>query len=342
MIKKGSSQALALFAFLYFALYAFFGLFLKVFQGPASAGFPGQTDIEFLVYSTAGSALVCLSVIFGGRWWKARWSRKELLYIFAAGTFTAFVIPTTKLMYSLPISVMVAMILMRGSIIVLSRLVDIVLIRQGISAKKVRWEENLAVAFALLAVSLNIFFAKEGDFAFLTSAGAMAILSIYLVSYFLRIYLMNYFKFTRDRASARMAAGEQPADKKNYFAVEQLAASFWIFGFVGLALLFPVPGGEGVAKAITEPHPSWFPALLVGIPFGIGAFFSAFLFLFEGRTATFSGLANRLASLMAGTVSTLLFALFYGGKLPKTEDWVSFALLLVAVLLLAKEEMSRD
>ncbi len=329
--QAGSSATLALFAFLYFALYALFGLMLKVFQSPAAAGYPGMTDIEFLVYSTAGSTLVCLSVIFGGRWWKAKWSRAELLYIGAAGTFTAFVIPTTKLMYSLPISVMVAMILMRGGIIVLSRLVDAVLIRQGVSRKWVRWEENLAVALAVTAMSLNVFYAQEGDFAFLTSVPALSILGIYLVSYGLRLYWMNYFKFTRSAAHS--------ADKKNYFAVEQLAASFWIFGFVGLSLALPIPGGEGVAKAITSPHPSWFPALLAGIPFGIGAFFSAFLFLFEGRTATFSGLANRLASLLAGTTSTLLFWLFYGGKFPKGQDWIALALILLAVILLTREEI---
>lgn len=336
--RPGSTALLALYAFLYFALYALFGLALKVFQGPASAGFPGQTDIEFLVYSTAGSALVCLSVIFGGKWWKASWSRQELVYIAAAGTFTAFVIPTTKLMYSLPISVMVAMILMRGSIIVISRAVDTLMLAQGLSTKRVRWEENLAVLFALAAVGVNLVYAQAGDFDFLASAPALCILGIYLVSYALRIYFMNYFKFTRGSAPG---AGLHTPDKKNYFAVEQLAASFWIFGFVGVALLFPVPGGEPVAGAIMNPHPQWGWALLAGVPFGVGAFFSAFLFLFEGRTATFSGLANRLSSLLAGVASTLLFALYYGGKWPKNEDWASLLLILVAVGLLAREELQR-
>jgi hypothetical protein len=329
---RGSTALLAIYAFLYFALYALFGLLLKVFQGPLSQGFPGQTDLEFLVYSTAGSALICLGVIFGGRWWKAAFTSRELLYIGAAGTCTAFVIPTTKLMYSLPISVMVAMILMRGSIIVISRIVDGLLLAQGISRKKPAWEENLAVLFALLAVGMNIFYARSGDFEFLKHPTALAILITYLVSYSLRIYFMNYFKFTR--------SASHTADKKNYFALEQLTASFWIFGFVGLALLFPLPGGIGIAAAIKSPHPLWFSAMmLAGIPFGIGAFFSAFLFLFEGRTATFSALANRLASLMAGVASTLLFALFFAGKWPKSEDWISLALVLVAVGLLAKVEM---
>lgn len=334
MIRKGSSAALALFAFLYFATYVIFGVALKFLQGPAAQGFPGQSDVEFLVYSTAGSAVVCLGVIFGGKWWKAKWAARELAYIGAAGTFTAFVIPTTKLMYSLPISVMVAMILMRGSIIVIGRLVDAVLIAQGVSFKRVRWPENVAVVLAVAAVGLNVVYAKDGDFAFLTDAHALVILALYLVSYTLRIYFMNYFKFTRDRSHT--------ADKKNYFAVEQLAASVWIFGFAGLALFLPLPGGEPIARAITQPHPAWVWGFVAGIPFGVGAFFSAFLFLFEGRTATFSGLANRLASLLAGTVGTLAFAVLFGGKFPKAQDWLAFALLLAAVALLAKEEMSQS
>jgi len=160
----------------------------------------------------------------------------------------------------------------------------------------------------------------------------MVILGVYIVAYTLRIYLMNYFKFTRGPNGG--------ANNKNYFAVEQLTASAWIYGLVGAALLSPgsSPGSVSVAQTIFEPHPLWGWAALAGIPFGLSAFFSVFLFMFEGRTSTFSGLANRLSSLLAGTISTLLFAFFFGGNWPKPVDWGAFTLLILAVACLWRAE----
>ena len=70
----------------------------------------------------------------------------------ASGVCTAVVIPTTTLMYMLLKSVMVAMVIMRASVIVISRTVDALQIRQGILKKKVFWQEDAAVAFAIAGV----------------------------------------------------------------------------------------------------------------------------------------------------------------------------------------------
>ena len=58
-------------------------------------------------------------------------------------------------------------------------------------------------------------------------------------------------------------------------------------------------------------------------------------------TATFAGLVNRLTSLVAGTTSTLVVYVLFGGKLPKTQDWVSLGLILVAVAFLTRAERRR-
>lgn len=333
--KAGSTAQLVLFSLIYFALYALYGLGVKYGQGPKIDGFPGLTDLDFLVYSTLGSAAACLGVIFVSGWWKFRWRAGELGYIFLSGTFTALVIPTTTLMYSLPISVMVAMVLMRGSVIVVTRLVDTILLRQGLSNKRVRWEENLATVISVAAVGLYLSMARSTDFDFLRSPAAVGILTVYIVCYALRLYLMNYFKFTRTAASA--------ASNKNYFAVEQLTAACWIFGFVFLLFLVPGifpswPALMGFRDVVHTPPDSWLWAVILGVPFGFSAFFSLALFMFQGRTSTFAGLVNRLTSLLAGTFSTLLFAFFFGGRWPKPLDWVSLGLILVAVGCLAQAE----
>jgi hypothetical protein len=83
-------------------------------------------------------------------------------------------------------------------------------------------------------------------------------------------------------------------------------------------------------------------ALLSGLPFGILAFFSVFIFMFKGRTATFAGLVNRLTSLLAGTTATLVMHLAFGAKLPSVQDWLSVAFILVAVWFLTRAEKMRS
>jgi hypothetical protein len=73
----------------------------------------------------------------------------------------------------------------------------------------------------------------------------------------------------------------------------------------------------------------------------MAAFFSVFIFMFKGRTATFAGLVNRLTSLVAGTTATLLSFFIFGAKFPSPADWCSLALILVAVGFLSLAEKKR-
>jgi drug/metabolite transporter (DMT)-like permease len=63
--------------------------------------------------------------------------------------------------------------------------------------------------------------------------------------------------------------------------------------------------------------------------------------MFQGRTATFAGVVNRLTSLLAGTTSTLLMAWIWHQKPPSVQDWASFLFILVAVGFLTQAERHR-
>jgi hypothetical protein len=259
----------------------------------------------------------------------------EYLYIIPSGVCTAVVIPTTTLMYMLLKSVMVAMVIMRASVIVISRAVDEAQIRQGILRKKVYWEENAGVVFAVCAAGTQIFLAKSEDFDFIGNAAAMGVLSSYILAYCLRIYIMNYYKNTRPKGA--------PLDNKWFFSIEQIAASVTM----ALAAALLLAGGSGLEPirlfraAVAAPHAEWFPAALAGGVYGMVAFFSVFIFMFKGRTATFAGLVNRLTSLVAGTAATLISHFVYGGRFPSRADWASLALILVAVGFLTLAERKR-
>jgi hypothetical protein len=346
---EGSTGRLVQLSAGYFFFYVITGITVKYFTGSPSAGFPGMNQIEYLIYSTLGGNAIALAVAVGLRWYHIRSNGyisvlnirvpKEILYIIPSGICTAVVIPTTTLMYLLPISVMVAMVIMRASVIIISRLVDAVQIRKGILKKSVYAEENYAVVFALLAAAMNILWVAPGDFDFVHSIAAVSILSSYIIAYAIRIYIMNYYKNTR-------AAGVQ-LDNNGFFAIEQITATAamaaaayvlfnasWWFGTANEQLLM-------FRQAVAEPHPQWGWGVAAGLAFGMVAFFSVFIFMFKGRTATFAGLVNRLTSLVAGTAATIVSFFLFQGKFPKMQDWVSLGFILVAVLFLSRAEKKR-
>ncbi len=347
--KEGSTGRLIQLCIGYFFFYIITGLSVKYFLGKPDLGFPGMSDMQYLVYSTIGGNMFALTVVIILGWYRiqsngyttflGRKVPEELLYIIPSGVCTAVVIPTTTLMYSLPISVMVAMVIMRGSVIVISRIVDEIQIRKGILKKRIYREENIAVVFAICAVAINIFYGKQGEFDFIYNVAAMTILISYIIAYFIRIYIMNYFKNTR-------AAGVKQ-DNKGFFGIEQIAASItMILGglaiYAGFKLFqWNVPQISDFVNSFSEFHPMWGWAVLAGTAFGIVAFFSVFIFMFKGRTATFAGLVNRLTSLIAGTAATLIFHYAFGGKFPGAADWLSLVFILVSVGFISIAEKKR-
>jgi hypothetical protein len=347
--SEGSTGRLIQLCLGYFIFYVITGVSVKFFTGSVDLGFPGMKETEYLVYSTIGGSLICLAVVFALRWYRLASNRmiefagmrfpQEVLYIFPSGICTAIVIPTTTLMYTLPISVMVAMVIMRSSVIIISRVVDAVQIRKGILTKRVYREENIAVVFALCAAAVNIGWVGEGDFEFVHSTAAMTILGSYIVAYAIRIYIMNYYKNTR-------AKGVK-LDNNGFFAIEQIFASLVMLA-VGIVLfqslnLFGTSNTQIALfhESLANPRPLWMLAIVVGFAYGLVAFFSVFIFMFKGRTATFAGLVNRLTSLVAGTTATLVSAIVFGGKFPKIQDWVSLVFILVAVGFLSLAERKR-
>lgn len=347
--EDGSTGRLIQLCIGYFIFYVITGVSVKYFLGSSQKGFPGMLDMQYLVYSTIGGNVFALGIVLFLGWYKFQSNRLvnffglkipvEYYYIIPSGICTAIVIPTTTLMYSLPISVMVAMVIMRGSVIIISRIVDAVQIRQGILKKHVYMEENIAVIFALLAVAINIFWQKGGGFDFIYNHAAMIILGSYILAYLIRIYIMNYYKNTRGK--------DVKQDNKGFFAIEQIAATTAML-IIGLLVYFSPQLFNWDGKLVTDyisafndPPSLWGWAILAGTAFGAVAFFSVFIFMFKGRTATFAGLVNRLTSLVAGTAATLIFYFVFGGKFPSTEDWVSLLFILISVGFITKAEKKR-
>jgi hypothetical protein len=197
------------------------------------------------------------------------------------------------------------------------------------------------VVFALCSVGVHLLFAKKDDFDFATNPAAMIILGSYLGAYSFRIYIMNYYKNTRPK--------DKPHDNKGFYAIEQMSAVFAL-ALIAVVLL-ALPSGDGDSSqpsrltlfqgAVLDPRPMWQWAILAGMAFGVVSFFSVFIFMFKGRTATFAGLVNRLTSLAAGAAATLAVALAFDMRMPSSKDWWSLGFIVVAVTFLARAERRR-
>lgn len=358
-MRKRFDENLWLLLLAYFVTYTGTGIDPKVFTG-GLGGVPKITQMTNLVYATLGGITVVLLPVIALRWWRhftsaghvkvGRFSiPKELFLLFLpAGLCTAVIIPTTTMMYSFHgLNVMLAVVMMRGCIVVIGRVVDAVQIRQGILKKEVAWEENVAVVFALAAVCLACFVKtnKAGQveafnftdvgFDFIYNPFARATFLAYIIAYAVRLYVMGYYKNT-------LGLKKRGGDNRGYFAMEQLCSNITIV-VVMVALCF-FTGSEG--SAIAETHNAlrkhwdgWvYLAILGGTSFGLASFPSVFIFLIKGKTSTFAALANRLTSLIGGTFATLIIAAFFHQKTPKVEEWLSLALVLVAVGFLVKGE----
>jgi hypothetical protein len=365
--RAGSSERLIQLCLGYFVTYVATGVLVKVFTGGIRQ--PRMSEVAYLFNNTLGSTLLCVAVVLVFGWLRLKSAGtvrvlgiempSEVRYIIPSGICTAVVIPATTMLYLLPISVMVAMVIMRGCVIVISRAVDAIQIRQGILKREVYPEENWAVVFALLAVSSQVLLipiagflatrgvdvghlfgmspqAIAGGFDFVHNSMAMTILVSYVTAYAIRIYIMNYFKNTRPPGVEQ--------DNRGFFAVEQITASVVMLAVGFLVVQGPVwfgwtdpQVGQFRAAAL---HPDA-AALISGVPWAMVAFFSVFLFMFQGRTATFAGLVNRLTSLLAGTTATILLAWWFGLKPPSLTDWVSLGFILIAVGFLSRAERRR-
>ncbi|MEK7691289.1 MAG: hypothetical protein AAB425_09730, partial [Bdellovibrionota bacterium] len=197
----------------YFGSYVLYGVAIKWVTSTAQ-----MNDIEFLAYSTLSSVLGCLLIALALGWHKNQGpTRLELRVLFLSGFCTAIVVPATTLLLAQPVSVMVAMVLMRSGVIILSRIVDSVLKIFGKEVRPVVWQENLAIVFAMAALALKPIVSalnpngNPDHFDFVRDPVVMSVLTLYLAAYFVRLLIMNYYKAT---------ASDRKLNNKGYFVFE--------------------------------------------------------------------------------------------------------------------------
>lgn len=307
------------FALGYFAIYAIYGGYVKAVSGGYLTDAPAR--LALLPGLTLGLLLILPAVIWRMRKRAAALGdggRKSGLFsgpVLLSGVATAAIIGTTTFAYAFEgVSVLLALLLMRGGVLLLAPIVD----RR--EARAISGQALAALCLSVLAVAVGVFGARDGAL----SLGAIANLGVYLAAYALRLTLMT-----------RYAKTHAPGLRAQYFADEQVV-SLGCLVLVTCALAFaPFSVGtdirQGVALIFSASGPL---LLLIGVFYGGVLTFGTLIYL-DARENTFAIPVNRGASLLSGVAASAVLSLTFAEPWPTLGSYLGALLVLAALYVLS-------
>lgn len=319
MTSKKTRAPIWLFAFGYFAAYVPYSALTKALSSGALG--PGKlSGFSLLPVATAASAAGMFVTISLLGWWRhadhvdiagLRLPRPGP-WTFLSGLSTAAILLTTTLAYTFEgASIVFMMLLMRGGVLVIAPIVDL------LSGRRVRWFSWVALALSLGALADALF---GGSRLSITLAAALDV-AVYLLGYFVRLRFMSH-----------LAKGSVEANRK-YFVEEQMVATPLALALLGV---WAAAGVGEVARALrdgfltvpTSAALGW--VVVVGIcSQGTGVFGG--LVLLDPRENSFAVPVNRAASVIAGLLATWLAARFLGGASLGARDLAGAILVGLAI-----------
>lgn len=332
--KKLAVFGIAALCFGYFASYVPYSMMTKMltkglFEGLNGIGFSGFEIQPVVVFASFLSMYVYLTL---SGWWKYATHSKFLgvsfprpqWFTFVSGICTSGQIITTTLAYTFEgVSIVFAMLLMRGGVLVLAPIVDTIAIKRK---RKIYWPSWVAAFLSLAALAEALF----GNVGTNMTIVAIIDISIYLFVYFFRLFFMS-----------NRAKSDDIAEKKRYFTEEQMVANIFLFlvlfavGLIGSQMMQDSIPRKIWSGFVEFPLKGYFmQAFLIGVfSYGTGLFGS--LIFLDKRENTFTVPANRASSIIAGVVASYLLTIFYSQKFPPAHDLLGVVLIIVAIIFLA-------
>lgn len=288
----------------YFAFYAPYSALIKA---TTSAPRP-ITASEFLSTASITIAAGMLSILTALGWWKYAGRRRFFgvslpfpsRLTAVSGVATAVIIITTALAYSFSgVSILLALLLLRGGVLIISPIVD------RVFRRRVRWFSWAALGLSFIGIGIG--FSDVGSYE-VTGPAALN-LAAYLAGYAVRLPCMNAIAKSRDEAGT-----------KRYMVEEQLVAALALIAF---GVLFPA--GDGPAMAV---------GLAVGLLYAGLCFFGTLIYL-DSRENTFCIPLNRCSSLLSGVVASYALMAFLGHGAPSGSELAAASAVFLALLLLS-------
>jgi hypothetical protein len=325
---------IAALCFGYFAAYVPYSMMTKMITKGLFPSMGGQGLTGFELQPIAMFAnIIVLTIFFTlAGWWKHATHSKFLgisfprprWYTFLSGLCTGGIIMTTTLAYTFDgISIVFAMLLMRGGVLVMAPIVDTVARRRK---RKIYWPSWIAAILSLGA--LVVAFAGKAGTAI--TVVATVDICLYLACYFIR------FLFMSNRAKS-----EDQSERKGYIVEEQMTAApvmligLVIVGLIGSQMAPSSMPGMIWTGLVTTPFSGYFWHIFLIGTFSYGTGLFGTLILLDKRENTFTVPANRVSSIIAGVLATYLLAIFYAQRYPSTYQLIGVGLVLTAIIFLS-------
>jgi hypothetical protein len=323
-VRRPVSHRIWWFAFGYFASYVPYTFLTKdVTNG---GGLPGNAVLPL---ATLASMVGMYVFITAKGWWRYAHRRQAFgrslpmprLVTLLSGLSTAAIFTTTTLAYTFEgISIIFAMLLMRGGLLILGPIVDKV---SGKPFRAIPWYAWTGSTLAFVALLVG--FADEGG-SELTVIAAIDI-AIYLIAYFFRLRWMT-----------RFAKRGSKADDIAFFVEEQMVATPSAFiVLTTLALTLDNKLGTQLAWGFVDIWQSpelVLTVLLIGLCSQGTGIFGA-LILLEPQENAFTVPVNRASSVLSGLVASLLLTAFLDHPFPSDYELIGAVIIVLAIGVLA-------
>ncbi len=238
-------------------------------------------------------------------------------YTLISGIGTALVLFTVPLSYTFKgVSIPFIQLVMRGDILIIAPLVDMVF------GRRVQWFSWVALAMVLVALLITL--SDRGGL----KLPPLAVLTVvlYTLGYFMRLAVMTKIAKNGDAATVR-----------SYFVEEKMIAlplSVIVLGAISASGIGGQAGelGWGFIGVWSSPAIWWLAG--IGVTLTIISVI-AVIILLDPRENAYCVPLERAASLVAGVGGSVLLAWLFGAKMPRGAELLGAAILIAAIVLLA-------
>lgn len=310
----------------YFTFYLPYSFLTKIVTSGLWPGTAGNISGFRLLPPVIVAVVVLIPLIITYQGWWRYAGRRELRglsipvprgLVVLSGLGTAIIIATTTLAFTFTgVSILFALLLMRGGVLVMAPLADLLFQR------RVRWFSWVALGLALPALMLALIDINNYS---LTAVATLTI-AAYLLGYLLRIPCLTNLAKTDDDETTR-----------RYFVEEAMAAIVFLVAIPVFLALF----GQG--EIMLELRQGFLelasfeitvPALVIGSLYAALYCFGTLIYL-DCRENTFCIPLNRSSSLLAGVAASFALALIFGLSPPSQAQLASAGMIVVALLFLS-------
>ena len=287
----------------------------------------GLIGMEILPAAILGTVLTWPLIITLLGWWKYVDVRRfagvpipvTTPAIALSGIGLALIIGSTTVAYTFKgISIVLALLLMRGGLLIMGPIID------AMFGRRVRWFSWAALVISFVALFISLGGAEDRSLPLLAALN----LAVYLIGYALRTPCMTKVAKVTDRETTY-----------RYFVQEILVASVVLPAIPAIAALLGIgPVSLALRRGFTTfwtMHPAAIvPVVLIGLFYASHNLFGTLIYL-DCRENTFCIPLFCGASFLAGYLAVFVLSVLFGFPAPPMSQFVSSAMIIGALVLLS-------